>query len=209
VRRALCAITGLVAVLLTGCRDRSSDQEREDGIALRKVLRTNECSVTDLNGREFAFSERVKLFLEASKTAARQSPLWPTTAQVDELLTPLEGFVKERREVTNALDRISLSTPLPIAIREDSREIMGERIAVDEKWKVRLRQLRSAIVLDNEKLVSDEVQKTSDLFQQYGALQNTVKVEADDIEEQLRLPWWNDQTQPIDDSKADPCGKKK
>jgi hypothetical protein len=202
-------ITGIVAVLLPGCRDLGSDQERADGIALRRVLRTNECSVTDLNGREFAFAERVKLFLEASKTAERESPLWPTAAQVDELLTPLQDFVTERRAITNALDKLPLNTPLPIAVREDSREILGERIAVDNKWEVRLRELRAAIVLDNEKIVHDEVQKTSDLFLQYGALQNTLKVEADDIEEQLRLPWWNDQTQPIDDSKADPCGKKK
>jgi hypothetical protein len=200
VPRVAIMISVALAMLLTGsCRDLSSDQERADGMTLRSYLRQNECRITTLNAEEFAYAESVKLFLKAAETATKaDSVLWPTTARVDEEIGELPGFEAQRRVVIRILDHVELKTPLPIAIREDVRDTLNERIANDEVWSVRLRDLREAIVLGDEVLVHDEVKRCEEAFAAYGVLQNAVKVAADDIEEQLRLPWWNDER---------PCGQ--
>lgn len=200
------ALAALVAVLLLGasCRDYSSQQEHDDGLKLRAVLRENECRITALNSQEFAYSEKVKLFLAAARTSSKTSAgLWPTVSRVEELMVPIDGFVRFRKKIVTDLNGLLLKTPLPIAIREDVTEILGERIAANRKWYVHLTELRDAIELDDEPLVHDQVRHTNEVFQAYGSLQNALKVAADDVEEQLRLPWWNDRSAPAGGNSQD------
>ena len=213
-------IAGLaVTFSLVSCRDRSSDQEREDGLALRKVLRENECNSSEITSREFAYSERVKLYLQAvrlssptpadttSPTAATKTVhIRPTVDVVDRTLKPLEEFVKGRIAIKNALNSVTLKTPLPIAVRDDLLQAMDERIAVDNNWSIRLQALRGAITWNDESLIQDQMKRCDEIFQAYGPPQNVLRVAADTIEEQLRLPWYSAPPRKAGTSEQ-PCGQ--
>lgn len=212
VRSVPLLAAGMVIALLTvSCRDLGSDQEREDGLAFRKVLRERECDSSEVDRREFTYVERVKLYLRPlgvsaqtpTETKSSKARVTPTVELIDRALAPLAEYVKLRVGIKNALNSVTLHTPLPIAMRDDLLEALDERITVDDDWSVRLQVLRTAITLHDEALIENEIKRCDELFEAYAPPKNILRLAADDIEEQLRLPWYSAPKA----SKEQPCGQ--
>jgi hypothetical protein len=118
----------------------------------------------------------------------------------------LDEYVKLRIGIKNAVNKVTLHTPLPIAVRDDLLQALDERITVNNDWSVRLQVLRVAITWNDEASIQDQMKRCNELFQSYAPPKNILRIAADDLEEQLRLPWYSNP--PVGPTAKDqPCGQ--
>lgn len=173
---------------------------------LRLVLRQNTNEIGNINATEYEYAVNVRDFLATINVNSAQGPTWPSVASVDALIGRLRDIEARRTRVQDDLIRVRLLGPLPVAVRDDVVEVLGERLAVNRDWRIQLTSLRTALQNSNDIVSGDAARRLGELFEAYGPLQNTLTIAADDLEEQLRLPWNEDNQIPYQKEPPPPPG---
>jgi hypothetical protein len=93
-----------------------------------------------------------------------------------------------REEVKTRIKTLDLRMPLTVAV-QDLEEDIDERIEANTGWKIQSDVLMAAAKSGNAHTISKEIAALAELLEAYGPQGNPLKRAADDLEEQLRLRW--------------------
>jgi hypothetical protein len=191
VKQIVC-LAALALVALCGCGDSSTEIERKEGLQLRRVLRQCSNELGKIHAVEHQFAVNVRRFLATIGVNSPGEPKWPTVESVTDLIKRVTSIEADRTKIQYQLNAEILKSPLPIAIREDVVDELEEQLAVNRQWRVHLNSLRQALENQQEVIAREATEQLIELFRAYGPLRNHLRLAADDIEEQLRLPWDED-----------------